>query len=364
MALTSEQLLDLDRVSQRVETVRFDVLDGGLNKIGEAEVDKERPPKITNDSTRKLKRSMANLRILPNGEADINTVADRIRPMWLLQNGAEFPLGVFLFGDASRTRQTFGVTLQATLVDQLFILDQVSESSIFFATGTNIGAALNTLASLAGFSTAGIELTALTLSNPFVKPAGKTTTLKAMTELALLAGFTSPFFDNEGVLRIVTVANLDLVPPDFVYNEGVGTISGRIIDESLVESDDLLKAPNRYIVIDNSSRVAPLVGTFDIPSSAPNSIGNRGFVVAKVIDAQGLTDQASADAAAEAAYAQDSDTFSWVSFTSTADPRHDTFNVVEYLGVRYREQAWSLTLDTGGNMTHQLRRIYTDFVPS
>ena len=76
------------------------------------------------------------------------------------------------------------------------------------------------------------------------------------------------------------------------------------------------------------------------------------------IDAQGLADIAAANAAAEAAYLADQDALSFVSFTGTPDPRHDSFNVVSYDGINYLELSWSLELRPGGAHQHDLARVY------
>ena len=51
--------------------------------------------------------------------------------------------------------------------------------------------------------------------------------------------------------------------------------------------------------------------------------------------------------------------YTCVSFSSAPDPRHDTFDVIDLLGVRYREQRWSTRLEEGAVMAHDLRRVYS-----
>jgi hypothetical protein len=141
---------------------------------------------------------------------------------------------------------------------------------------------------------------------------------------------------------------------DYTYEAG-----GRIHKDSIVETDDLLSTPNRYVVIDTNGATSPIIGTYDLPASAPNSIANRGFAVTKVIELQGLTDSAAAATAAQAAANNDDAAFKQVEFRSTHDPRHDAFNIVQLLGNQYREVAWRIVLSSGGAMGHKLRRVYS-----
>ena len=69
-------------------------------------------------------------------------------------------------------------------------------------------------------------------------------------------------------------------------------------------------------------------------------------------------DEYALDSHARAAAAQDAGGYQWVSFSAAPDPRHDTFDAVQYLGDIYREQGWSLQVLEGGEHRHDLRRVY------
>lgn len=348
---TTAELLDLE-VDHRSATFRFDLLSSDGIALGQVDVQADRPPQVVNNINRPIKRSMRGLRIPSAAYAEIDTLTERIAPVMVLSNGAEFPLGVFLFADAARYRRTDSLDSDSVLVDQSLILDQATSTSIGYSAGASVRDAVVEQLAAAGFLTVSVDSSARTFGGPVAWPAG-TSRLAVLNELAGMMGAYSPYFDNGGIATVRLVPDLATATPDLIYGE-----DGRIYADTIVETDDLLEAPNRYIAISSDATEEPVVGVFDVPDDAPHSIANRGFAIASVRDVQGLENQAAAVDAARAAYAQDSSTFFWADFASAPDPRHDTFDIVAYRGVNYREQAWSLDLVEGAPMTHSLRRIY------
>jgi hypothetical protein len=348
MPYTDAELLDMV-TPVRQDRIRFDLLDKSLDKIGEVDVRADSVPTVAVDTSRSIIRTMSGLKLDADSEQNVDTFSARIRPVYVLGNGSEYPLGVFLFADASRVRFSYGLELDGTLVDQTLIVDQGWPDGTTFQAGTVLSEAMRLLSLRAGIPSLSIEPTALVLSAPISWPIG-TTTLRAMRDLCVLAGYLPPYFDRGGTLVFRTAPFFFPATPTVVYGPG-----GRIIAESMVESDDLLSAPNRYVAIENGPGSTPISGIFDIPASAPQSYANRGFYVTKIVEAQGLTDTAAAVNAARAEYESDSDTLRSVVFQSTPDPRHDVFDIVEYLGVKYWELGWKLPLSIGGPMEHSLR---------
>lgn len=352
---TAEDLLDLaPNVGQRASTIRWDVLDQTLSKIGEVQPDTDPTSRITLNVNRTVKRDLQAVTLGPSEQADLNPFAHRLRPTWVLSTGDEYPCGVFVLGSMDRLRWEWGLDARVTAVDQTIILDDPIVASIALDTGDDVRAAI-----VAQFVDAAVPSynvdpeIATTIGAPILWPVG-TSRLQVLNDLAAMAGAYSAFFDNDGVGRVIRIPDLTAGDPDHVYASG-----GRIIAGTMVESDDLLEAPNRFLVIDTSARDVPVFGVYHVPDEAAHSFVNRGFYVTETIEEQGLTSNAEAEARALAAYAQSRGGYQWVQFSSPPDPRHDTFQTVEYLGERYREQGWSLVLEEGTEMTHDLRRVYT-----
>ena len=351
---TATELLDLEGIGQRASEVRFDVLNQTLGLIGTIDVDSSNPARIGNNTSATIKRTVSGVELPASVQADIDPFGDRLRPMWILENGDEYPLGVFILGGIDRKRWEWGLDADVTGVDQLLILDQPLERSVGYPVGYPIYDALVELFDAANVPAFSIDPGIGTLlANPIVWAAGDDTTLKVINDLAALAGAYAAYFDNSGTGRVTLVPDLAASIPTLIYDSG-----GRILDGSMVETDNALEAPNRFIVIESGNPDTPIVGVYDIPDDAPNSALNRGFVVSSVIAEQGLGTELEARTRARAAAAQASGTYEWVQFSSPPDPRHDTFDPVLYLGSLYRELAWSLPLREGSEMSHDLRRVY------
>jgi len=103
------------------------------------------------------------------------------------------------------------------------------------------------------------------------------------------------------------------------------------------------------------------VGRYQLPANAPNSFARRGFRIGHVESSQGMETQAQADKAA-ANMARSADVFEYLAFSSTLDPRHDTYDVVDAYGLRWLETAWTMELRSGGAMAHTLKRVNYDVV--
>lgn len=348
---TTANILDLDGIRRRVDTFAFDIVDATNSQIGSIQPTRDRPCTIQNDTTRAIYRSLTGFEVDANQQTELATISARVRPRLILQDGTSYNLGVFLFGDATRPRRSWGLELSASLVDPLYILNQPIGRVVAYEEGTNPVDAAAALAAEVITSPTSVTPTATLLGVPLAWKVSDTRQ-KVINDLMAIAGYLPVYFDNDGTMQLRTVP----LPPfgsDVTYEAG-----GRIVKDSIIETDDLLKAPNRYIVIESGASGSPIVGQFDLPNSAPNSIANRGFPVVKVLQAQGLPDNDSALFAATAAAYSDPDQYRQVQFQSTMDPRHDTFNIVTLLGVQYREVAWSVTLRSGSPMQHSLRAVY------
>lgn len=352
-APTTGQLLDLDGVNVRADRFEFELLDLDLQPIGLLAPDADRPPIVANDANQGKGRTVSSLNLPVDEVNDINPVSDRLRPWMVLQNGARFELGLFIWGVDNRPRRPWGVEHATSLVDQTLIIDQPMYRSI----GQNKGANITVIAVALAQEVIPRERIVFPASSqglaaPIAWPPN-TNRLTAINDLMAMLGFVPAYFDRRGWLIFRDAPDMANVTVDHAYELG-----GRIYANSDVESDDLLDAHNRYAAYESSGQGPSLFGRYDVPDSAPHSIANRGFAVSKVESVQGLQTSAQARKAAQTMALTDEDAFLWQRFTSTADPRHDTWDVVQFLGGIYLEAGWALTCRSGGPMTHTIRRVY------
>jgi hypothetical protein len=359
--VTAAEILDLPlNIGQVRSTVEWDVLDSNLEFLFQIHPITSNVPSVAVQSTATVKRTLSGMWLDPYDEQLIDVLSMRIRPYWVLDDAlrTRFPLGVFLFSDANRNRSTAGLDLKGTLYDQTVIIDQGLSHTYGLPSGYLITDALTELAAGVGISGTLIQVD-VSDATTYIDIGWRAGTSRydIMSELATMAGFYPPYFDNNGVLRFkLAPSTLVDVPMDHTYNT---TPSSRLIAGTLEESDDLITAPNRYLVVSTAATGAEVSGYYDLPASAPQSFANRGYLVVKRIDAQGIKNSAAATKRAQLEAIIDYNSFNWVSFDATPDPRHDIFDTVQYLDNNYREVGWTLRLKPGGQHSHKIRKIYS-----
>ncbi len=347
----SNALLDLD-VTSRAEKVRFDVVDAAGRAIGE--LHPQRPCSIANDATGQIKRKLTGFVVTADEYSDVNPLADRVKPVWVLDDGTEWPLGTFLFAEASTATWSYGDVLTATLVDQGLILAQEIDQTVGFAAGTSAAQAIADVFSLAGFHTVAVSAGSFTLGSPVAWPAGKsgTTYAKIIDDLCSKAGCHPAWFDNQGTPTVRQIVDVETATAGYDFR--TRTTAG-----SITTSNDLLIAPNRYLAIDTSATTGDVSAVFDVPDTAPHSYANRGFRITQVVEAPGVGDVNQAYAAAQAAYTNSPVAYAQATWSSPADPRLDTFDVVRlWDDQNWLSVGWSLTLAPGGPMQHKATRVW------
>lgn len=340
-------------------TIRWRVLDTDLNDTG-TEVHPRRPgATITVDVTRKIKRTARGFWLDNTEAATVDEFAGRLGPVWEV-DGESFPLGVFLYGDVNRLR-LWGVDaddheLESTLVDQCVILDQKLQAGLSFPAGTNLTNMALAVFDLYGIADPLVDTTGLTCSEPMSWAVGRDTGLDALTDIAALAAWWEPYFDNDGRAVMRAAVDPSAAQADYSY----GRDSKAVRRRSIIESTDVMGAANVFLALNAGSSATPIVGRYEVPGDQPQSIANRGYAVVETVDAQGIADVPAANAAAQAAGQAAFGEFQPVGFDTIPDPRHDTYDIVAYPDedTLNLEVSWTLECTPGGDMAHQLRRLY------
>jgi hypothetical protein len=351
-----DPILDLEPwVGQRQATFRFDRINGVTGEIL-GEIHPIRDASLTHDTTRVIKRQL-NLSLGIADTATINVVTDRILPFMVFPDGAEYPLGRYMFTDASRQvfssgiagQHTAGGLANVTLNDEMFLVDQQIERGINAVNTSVTTTIIKVLAEL--------DVTLMLESTPY-NSAGSwsigTSRGSILEALSVSGDYFSPWFGNDGKLHFIRTFDPSGGLPDLDFDS-----NGKVLRDAILETDDLLTAPNRFIVISNAAEdpEVEVVGTADVPATAPHSIVNRGFVVPLVQTLQ-LSDAGQAQAVAQG-LAQRFTVFERVGLTTPPDPRHDSYNVIRWQGENWLELAWSMALMEGGAMSHLLRKTYS-----
>src|SRR5262249_15178802 len=123
-----------------------------------------------------------------------------------------------------------------------------------------------------------------------------TSSMQILTDLALYGDYFAPWINNSGLLKMIRSFDPAQSVPAFDWDT-----YAHVYADTVTYQDDLLTAPNRFVVVSNSasgssssippgstvvSQQVSVVGTYDVPASAPHSIQNRGFVVPQIAQVQ------------------------------------------------------------------------------
>ena len=366
-----DPLLDLAPwVGQRQATYKFRRVNAVTGK-DEGEIHPIRTnPTLSHDTTLTIKRTL-QLNLGVEDTAAVNVLQDRILPYMVFPNGTEYPLGRYVFTQQSAQVFTSGELSNIVLNDEMYVLDQqitegLDASSLALSLTPGVPA-------FSGFGTAQVNrgsaisrVLAVILedfdihseveASPFVinQAWGAGANRGQIIETMALAGdYFSPWFDNNGVMQFIRAFNPATKIPDFDWDAG-----NQVLRADIVRQNDVFNAPNRFVVISNSSATpdTAVFGQADVSPNAPNSFENRGFYVPSVVDVQALS-SAQAQAMAEN-LAERNTIFETTTLTTAPDPRHDSYNVINWQGNLWLELGWEMTLAEGAPMTHTLRRAY------
>lgn len=350
---TATELLDLTAgIGQRQATYRFDLVEASSGRpLGELHPDMGSAPQLSHDTSRTIARTLTGIQLDVADTLSVNPLTMRVRPFMEI-GGSEYALGTYVFTDELTVRSTAGRRGSLGATDLMFVVAQDSETTVSYPRGTPVGTAIATLlASVVGIDGYYVEPSATALGSPIAWPAG-TNRGKILTDLCNLGSYMNPYMGNDSAIHVIRSFDPSGIPATFVFEPG-----GRVVNDSIVETTDIIDAPNRFIVVDNANTDSPVVGTYDVPVTAPHSASNRGFVVAATFDIQGPGIPGNAAQVAETLGRQQT-LLERATMSTPPDPRHDSYDVVSYDGENWLEVAWSLSLVDGSELSHTLQRVY------
>ena len=351
MTLTNfayDPLLDLAPwVGQRQATYTFKLINGvtGINK---GYINPLRGASLTHDSNSTIKRRLG----LALGKTDtelVDPIADRVLVTMVFPSGQSYPLGRYMFTDSSIQRFVNGRLGNMTLADEMFLVDQ---QLIVGLNAKDKGIAKAIIEALKDLNvTFTIEPTPYEGQQAWTVGTARGQILNALCESGdLLNGW----FDNDGILRFIRNFDPATKVPDFDFDT-----ANKVLRASVVETSNVLTAPNRFIVISNaaSDSSVAVVGVADVPPTSPNSFANRGFYITETSDLQVATGDQAQVVARNLAIR--STLFEQVNISTAPDPRHDSYNVIRWQGANWLELSWQLPLQEGGAMTHVMKKVYS-----
>lgn len=360
MVLTTQPrnpYLDLDAwVGQRSATFRFDLVDAVTGYRTEVHPLADPEPTLVHNVEQTIVRQLTNLFFGEEDTLTFNSVSSRLE-LFMIVRGTTYPLGRYVPISHVRIRYTSGLLSTATFFDEGIIVDQELEAS--FSTSTHTSTAREISSAITRLLSP-LPIKFYVEPSPYFGtmswPAG-TRRGTVTVQLAVDGDYFNPWFNHQSVQRYVRAFDPATQIPTFDFDAG-----NKVMRERITETDDLIDAPNRFVVISNGASSVtssvPTFGVYDVPSSAPHSITNRGFVITKTENRQ-LDSLKQAEAVARNIGLRNT-IFERTELYTAPDPRHDGYDVIHWRGVNWLETGWSLPLREGSQMQHIMRRYYRD----
>lgn len=370
--------LDTDPAfAQRQYTFRFDLVEAKTGATVRTLTPlQDSVPVLAHDTTRTIKRTLS-LALDVADTAAVDTIRHRVRVKMVLPSGATYPLGRYMFTDNTRALYTSGTRSAPQLMDEMFILDNPRETAFpvryprassdvfadyfnFNLTQNNVGLLLASL--LAGFTTLDFRLEATPYITNNTWSFGSSSA-QVLTDLALFGDYFDPWFGNDEQLHLIRSFDPANRVPDVDWDRYL-----HVYADTVTDADDLLTAANRFVVVSNNPAAgnqppsnlsvtnAPVVGSYDVPATAPHSIYNRGFVVPDIRQLQ--VDTAAQAQAMATSIGITNTVYERQTMDTWADPRHDSYTVIRWQDDNWLELGWSMNLVAGGTMSHTIRKVY------
>ena len=330
-------LLDFSAASSRKEFVRFDLLDEDLNPIGV--VHPVGAPELKVERAQPTKRTLSGVTLLPP-EASRVTARTRISPVWVFEDGTEFPLGVFVLNDETTVVGDEDRLEAAVMSDQMALYRETLESAFSVRPGDLIIDQLTLLHQRATNPAPRVVADQITATARVGMswPSG-TSISQALDELSRAAG-CRVWFDRAGMLRFT-------IEPD----DPTEVIDLRNpINGSLQISYSNEDSPNRWIASAPEQEFA-IIGVYDLPDESPHSYARRGRRVVREVEVPGLTDQETADAAAKRGSLEEAFPYKSASAEYPARPDLDAFDFVRLPDGQVYTLDGASTELTGGGTT-------------
>lgn len=356
MTLTTDQILDMSGTRVRTDRWRWELTDVAADVVlGELHPTRDQAPRMTNSGGGRLGRTLTGLVLPPDEAAQVNPIGTCLRPVLILQDDSEHPMGVFRWADLPQERRSWGNGVEASLVDRTTILDQETTRTYSWKRGTQVTLILDrVIGEVLPDTQYAITASPEVLHAPETHPIG-TSRLSIIESLVDKLTYLPPHFNHAGVLLVRPTPDPNLTAPQVVYAPG-----SRVVAGSVTGADTLLDTPNVYVVYDSSGSGSGIRGVYHVPDTAPHSRANRGHLVPLTRAVQGLSTYDQANLLTAALAIIDGRAFTVRSFRAPIDPRHDGWTIVEYEGSRWLEQTWDAECTPVGTMGHVVRQVYTE----
>lgn len=309
-----------------------------------------RPPTIRVDTSAAIIRTLSGFEIAAFERSQIDPLSDRVRVAMVTPDGREWPLGLFYFASGAGSGESINATFSGSLYDGGIQFDNEMSFAYGLPPHARVTDSLTWLLTyVAGIADAQVEPSEQTAGTPLNWAPG-TLLRQILDDLCELASYTRAYFDAEGTCRAHRYPPMEL-GRCHVY---AGGADSRVLEANQIET--AIEAPGRHVVLGTGPSNGPIVGVATVPFSSPLHPDRRRFTRTKVHRTQGALDFNHAQSMAQNYADGDPADYRIMEITTPPDPRHDIYEVVEYLDEPWRETTWTLQLTPKGPHTHRLAK--------
>lgn len=272
----------------------------------------------------------------------------------------EFPLGVFLLSSPTRKDELASVHRDIEAYDLLLILrDDKFLDRHTILEGTLYYDALTAILASAGITYYNIEQSDKVLPRTLEFEPG-TEKLLAINELLSQLNFTPLFVDEDGYFVSRSYTSPADRAADYEYIDDNFSITLVGAEEEL----DTINIPNVFRVVRTNEEEEPMTSTYinDNPESKLSTV-SRGRSIVDHREIDNIADQEALDAYVERVAFEASQVYGRIVFKSALVPIHGYANVLRLryqnlkIDGKYLELKWSMKLEVGGEMEHELRQV-------
>ena len=185
--------------------------------------------------------------------------------------------------------------------------------------------------------------------------------LQILNDLASELNFTPFWVDEYGFYRTSRYQSPQSAPTDYIYEDDDLSVTLEGMEEEL----DLFDLPNVFtVVVANPDDDTILKSTVENTNpNHPRSIPNVGRRIVRFEEKDDIADQEALDSYVERLAFESSQIYGKVKFNTAIMPFHSYSNVIRVrnstLGLdhKYAETNWTIPLEAGADMSHEVRRV-------
>lgn len=272
-----------------------------------------------------------------------------------------FSLGIFLLASPTKQEQGKSIYREIEAYDKLLILrdDKIDKRITLSAGGSYYNAMRNILLG-AGVTKINIENTGKTLPNDKEYEPG-TSRLSIANDLASDINFTQIWIDEYGYARSEQYRSPAEQAPDYEYTDDDLSVMLEGSEEEL----DLFDIPNVFTVVVSNPDIDEIFTSTVVNNNPdhPRSVPNLGRRVVRFEEKDDIADQAALDSYVERLAFESSQIYGRVRFRTAIMPFHSYSNVLRIrnqtlvIDDKYSEVSWSIPLEPGGEMEHEVRKV-------